>query len=225
MEDINIYTTRKQIIYSSNDVVSFKVEEEKIKIKYRKFGLAAYFPMSEEFASSFTDDFGNARYHDGKPASHEGIDIFAERNTPVISIEDCNIKKIGWNSFGGWRILLVSKDNLRTYYYAHMEEYAAGLQKYKDFSGKVYENPGIEVKAGEVIGYVGSSGSFTSNTPPGADTRTPPHIHFQIWVKNKGWFSDKETLINPYYCLKLLENNKYSQEIIQNKEKLEKEGL
>ena len=81
------------------------------------------------------------------------------------------------------------------------------------------------MKAGEIIGYVGSSGSFNSNTPPGSDTGTPPHLHFQLWVISKGWFSDKETLLNPYYCLKLLENNKYSEDIKLNDEKLEKEGL
>jgi len=156
-EDIDIYTTVKQTIYSSNDVVNFKVDDGRIKIKYRKFGLAAFFPIPEEYASSFTNDFGNARHHDGKPASHEGNDIFAKRNTPVISIENCMIRKIGWNSFGGWRLLLESKDGLRTYYYAHLENYSENIQKYKDSTGKVYENPGIEVKAGEIIGYVGSS--------------------------------------------------------------------
>ena len=224
-EDIDLYSDRTVTIYSSNDVVSYKVDESNIKIKYQKFGLIAYFPIPQEYTASFTNDFGNTRQHDGKPASHEGNDIFAERNTPLISIEDCNIRKIGWNSFGGWRIQLESKDGLRTYYYAHMEDYAANLQRYKDFSGRVYENPGIEVKTGEVIGYVGSSGSFDSNTPPEVDTGTQPHLHFQLWVKTKGWFFDKETLLNPYYCLKLLENNKYSEEIKQNNEKLAKEGL
>lgn len=224
-EDIDLYSTRIVTIYSSNDVVSYKVDESRIKIKYQIFGLKAYFTIPQEYTASFTNDFGNARVHDGKPASHEGNDIFAERNTPLISIEDCTVKKIGWNSFGGWRIQLESKDGLRTYYYAHMEDYATNLQRYKDLSGRVYENPGIEVKAGEVIGYVGSSGSFNSNTPPGADTGTRPHLHFQLWVKTKGWFFDKETLVNPYYCLKLLENNKYCEEIKKNNEKLAKEGL
>ena len=223
--DIDIYSSSTVTIYSSNDIVYYKVDGSRIKIKYQKLDLKAYFPIPEEYNANFTNDFGYARVHDGKPASHEGNDIFAERNTPIISIEDCIVEKIGWNSFGGWRVLLESKDGLRTYYYAHMEDYAVNLQRYKDINGKVYENPGIEVKAGELIGYVGSSGSFNSSTPPGSDTGTQPHLHFQLWVKTKGWFLDKETLINPYYCLKLLENNKYSEEIKQNNEKLAKEGL
>jgi Membrane proteins related to metalloendopeptidases len=224
-KDIDIYSTSTTIIYSSNDVVSYKVDGGRIKIKYKKFGLKAYFPITKEYNTSFSNDFGNARVHDGKSASHEGNDIFAERNTPIIAVEDCIIRKIGWNSFGGWRILLESKDGLRIYYYAHMENYVENLQRYKDISGKVYENPGIEVEAGEIVGYVGSSGSFSSNSSPGADTGTQPHLHFQLWVKTKGWFFEKETLLNPYYCLKLLENNRYSDEIKQNSEKLAKEGL
>ena len=99
------------------------------------------------------------------------------------------------------------------------------MQNFKDATGKVVNNPGIYVKAGEVIGCVGSSGSSNSNTPPGADTGTPPHIHLQMWVVSKGWCSDKETLIDPYCCLKLLESNKYGEDVQMNKEKLDKEGL
>ena len=217
--------TSTRIIYSSNDVANYKIDSGLIKIKYRKYTLKACFPIPQEYSESFTNDFGSIRNNDGQQQGHEGNDIFAARNTPTISVEDCRIKKIGWNGLGGWRVLLESLDGLRQYYYARMENYADNLQKYKDMSGRVYENPGIEVKAGEIIGYVGSSGSFNSNTKPGADTGTPPHIHFQLWVVDKGWFSQKETLIDPYYCLKLLENSKYSDEMKRNKEKLQKEGL
>lgn len=217
--------TSTRIIYSGNDVVNYKVDNGLIKIKYRKYCLKAYFPIAKEYEASYSNDFGAGRTHNGKAASHEGNDIFAERNTPILAIEDCKIRKIGWNALGGWRILMESMDGLRVYYYAHMEDYADRLQKYKDSSGRIYENPGVKVKAGEVIGYVGSSGSFNSNTPPGADTGTPSHIHLQMWVISKGWFSQKETLINPYYCLKLLENNKYGKDVELNKEKLKEEGL
>jgi murein DD-endopeptidase MepM/ murein hydrolase activator NlpD len=214
-----------EVIYSTHDVVNFKEEAGVIKIKYQKYSLKAYFPIAKEYTANFSDDFGAGRTHDGDTASHEGNDIFADRNTPILAIEDCTIEKIGWNSLGGWRILLKSSDGDRKYYYAHMENYADNLQNFKDMSGKVVDNPGIEINVGEVIGYVGSSGSFISNTLPGADTGTAPHIHLQMWVVSKGWFSDKETLIDPYYCLKLLEMNKYGEDVRMNKEKLDKEGL
>ena len=87
------------------------------------------------------------------------------------------------------------------------------------------EYPGISVRAGEVVGYVGSSGSAKSNTPPGADTGTSPHIHLQMWVVSKGWFFEKKTLIDPYYSLTLLEGNKYGEHVRMSKQKLVEEGL
>jgi len=163
------------------------------------------FPIACQYKSSFSNDFGTGRVNDGQNEKHEGIDIFADRNTPILAVQDCKIIKIGWNGLGGWRILLESTDGLKEYYYAHMENYSSDLQKYKDFSGMVCENPGISVKVGEIIGYVGSSGGFYSNSPTRTDMGTSPHIHFQMWEKGKttsGSYS--ENLINPYYFLKNL---------------------
>jgi murein DD-endopeptidase MepM/ murein hydrolase activator NlpD len=202
------------VFYNTHDVVNYKVSGNSVKIKYKQFALKAYFPISGEYAFNYSDSFGNDRFNNGKHVGHEGIDIFADRNTPEIAVEDCVIKKIGWNGLGGWRILMDSADGVRQYYYAHMENYAPSLQQYKD--GKVHAVH-INVSAGEVIGYVGSSGGFSNNTPPGTDTGTPPHIHFQMWVKN---FSDELTLINPYNVLKLLESNK-NKLLIENTFELE----
>ena len=123
---------RTQVIYSSNDVVNFRETDNLIKIKYRKYSLKAYFPIAKEYEANFSDDFGASRTHNGKADTHEGNDIFAARNTPILAIEDSKIRKIGWNSFGGWTIQLVSNDGHREYYYAHMENYADSLQQYKD---------------------------------------------------------------------------------------------
>ena len=63
------------------------------------------------------------------------------------------------------------------YYYAHLDRYAPGLAE------------GRELKRGEVIGYVGSTG----NANPAA-----PHLHFAIFVlgPEKRWWQG--TAINPY---------------------------
>jgi hypothetical protein len=67
------------------------------------------------------------------------------------------------------------------FYYAHLEGYADGLAE------------GQQVKRGEVIGYVGTSG----NAPPHA-----PHLHFAIFRLNasKQWWVG--TPIDPYPVLK-----------------------
>jgi murein DD-endopeptidase MepM/ murein hydrolase activator NlpD len=55
----------------------------------------------------------------------------------------------------------------------------------------------ITVKAGEIVGYVGSSGGWYNSSPPGTDTGTTPHLHFQMWVNGE--------LTNPYSFLKSLQ--------------------
>lgn len=164
-----------------------------------------YFPIPSGSLENFSDSYGEDRYMDGIKQRHEGIDIFASRNTPLIAAEDAKIIKIGWNSLGGWRILLESLDGNRRYYYAHLEKYSKSLEKYMDMSGNVAD-PEIVVHAGDVLGYVGTSGSFVSDARPGTDTGTPPHLHFQLWFRQK----DKYILTNPYQFLRLIEENKFS---------------
>ena len=157
------------------------------------FKKKACFPIPKGWAYSFTNDFGTPRLTSTSKRSHEGNDIMAKRNTPIVAMEDCKIEIIGWNQLGGNRINMISLDGNRRYYFAHLESYQAGLRKESN------------VKQGEIVGYVGSSGYG----PPDSDTGAPPHLHIQIWVKCCSLSSGcKEQLINPYSILKLLEGNK-----------------
>lgn len=102
----------------------------------------------------FTDDWGGTRSAGatGGTGKHQGNDIFAPKGTPVVAVEDGQITKIGWNTYGGNRIWLNGK-----FYYAHLDSYARGMRV------------GATVKAGDVIGYVGNTGDART---------TPPHLHF-----------------------------------------------
>lgn len=156
-----------------------------------------YFPIPSGNVASFN-------YIDGKKRN-KGIDIFTGRNTPLIAIEDLKIIKIGRDSISGWMILLESLDGKRRYCYAHLEKYCESLEIYMDMTGVAAE-PEITVNAGDILGYAGRSGSSVSDSSAGTDTGTPPHLHFQLWLRQK----DKYILVNPYQFLKLLEVNKYS---------------
>lgn len=164
-----------------------------------------YFPIPSGKAASFSNTFDTNHYTAGEKHSHEGIDIFANRNTPLIAIEDLKVIKTGWDPIDGWQLLLESLDGNRRYYYAHLEKYCESLENYRDMTGAV-SDPEITVNAGDVVGYVGSSSGSASNSSPGADTGTPPHLHFQLWLRQK----DKFILVNPYQFLKLLEVNKFT---------------
>lgn len=90
---------------------------------------------------------------------HSALDILAPRGTPVVSADGGRIFKLRTNQLGGITVYALDPTERFVYYYAHLERYAAGLRE------------GQAVRAGEVIGYVGSTGNAPPNTP---------HLHFQL---------------------------------------------
>lgn len=107
-----------------------------------------FFPVASASAS-FTDSYGAPRADTG---SHYGTDIFAAKGTPVVAVESGTLSKVGWNTLGGWRLWLNGH-----FYYAHLNAYAPGIKE------------GAHVEAGQVLGYVGTTGDAKG---------TPPHLHF-----------------------------------------------
>jgi murein DD-endopeptidase MepM/ murein hydrolase activator NlpD len=91
--------------------------------------------------------------------SHRAIDILAPCGTPVLAANDGRIERLLHNRLGGHTIYQRDPARGFVYYYAHLQRYRAGLSE------------GDEVRRGEVIGYVGTSG----NAPPAT-----PHLHFAI---------------------------------------------
>ncbi|HUQ95742.1 MAG TPA: M23 family metallopeptidase [Bryobacteraceae bacterium] len=114
----------------------------------------------------------------GRP--HEAIDIMSPAGTPVRAVVSGTIRKLFLSKPGGITIYLVDKAGAYCYYYAHLERYAEGLRE------------GMEVKRGDVIAYVGSTGN--------ADPRAP-HLHFTIFEVEsvKEWWKGKP--VNPYPAL------------------------
>lgn len=88
---------------------------------------------------------------------HQGTDVFADRNTPLVAVVD-GLVKFSTNSLGGVVAYLEAPNGTR-YYYAHLEAYAPGVDS------------GSFVAGGTTIGFVGDSGNAKG---------TPPHVHFQI---------------------------------------------
>lgn len=110
-------------------------------------------PLPEQ---NLTDTWGAAR---SQGRSHEGIDIFAPRHTPIQSTTQGIVSKVGENNLGG-RVVVVVGPGGAGHYYAHLEDYA-------DIA------PNDWVNQGEVIGYVGDSGNAKG---------TPPHVHYGIYI-------------------------------------------
>jgi murein DD-endopeptidase MepM/ murein hydrolase activator NlpD len=128
----------------------------------------------EDLRSNFDELRGGSR-------RHEAIDILAPRNTPVFAVEDGTIARLFLSDAGGITIYQFDPTKSYVYYYAHLERYAARLEE------------GDQVKRGDVIGYVGTTG----NAP-----RDTPHLHFAIFkmtAERKWW---QGTAIDPYSVLK-----------------------
>jgi murein DD-endopeptidase MepM/ murein hydrolase activator NlpD len=106
-------------------------------------------------ATTFRDSWGEPR---GEGRTHTGTDMMAAAGTPLIAIESGVIYHPSWHWAGG-NGLYINGDSGDTWYYAHMQGYAAGI------------TGGVRVTAGQLVGYVGSTGNARS-----------PHLHIAYIV-------------------------------------------
>jgi peptidoglycan LD-endopeptidase LytH len=95
---------------------------------------------------------------DGGKRSHEGIDIFAPKLTPVIAAEDGYISAVRDGGLGGKTVWQRVRDMNISLYYAHLD--------------KQLVSDGDYVKKGDTIGLVGNTGNAK---------HTPAHLHFGVY--------------------------------------------
>lgn len=114
------------------------------------------------------DTWGEAR---SEGRTHEGVDIFAPRGTPVFAVADGYVLRTGSNNLGGIYVFTVGAGG-RRYYFAHLAAVADGL------------NRGDEVTTDTVLGFVGNTGNASA---------TPPHLHLGVYERGGP--------INPYPLL------------------------
>lgn len=93
----------------------------------------------------------------GTVRPHTGVDYAAPMGTPVMSIGDGTVVSAGWGG-GGGNTVKIRHNSVYSTAYLHLSRFAKGLKA------------GQRVRQGEVIGYVGSTG-----------TSTGPHLDFRVW--------------------------------------------
>lgn len=91
--------------------------------------------------------------------AHEGTDYAAPTGTPVRATSDGRVTRASRNGSYG-NIVIISHDNGFETRYAHLSRFADGMES------------GLKVRQGEVIGFVGATGSATG-----------PHLHYEV-LKN-----------------------------------------
>lgn len=112
--------------------------------------------------SRISSKFSKKRWHPilSKWRSHKGVDYAAARGTPVLAAGDGKVSFAGTkNGYG--HTVFIEHGNRYTTVYGHLHDYAKGM------------HTGTQVKQGEIIGYVGSSGMATG-----------PHLHYEFRVNN-----------------------------------------
>ena len=109
----------------------------------------------------FTSGFGDRRHPLLKyMRMHTGVDWAAPTGTPILAAGDGTVEQVGRQGGYGNYVRIRHANGYATAY-GHMSRYADGVA------------PGVSVKQGQIIGYVGSTGMSTG-----------PHCHFEVLVNN-----------------------------------------
>ncbi len=97
----------------------------------------------------------------GAGRGHQGVDLLAPTGTPIYAAQSCVVGYVGWSgAFGNLITLDCNLDGQQvTIKNAHLMD------------GGFAVSAGQHVAAGEVIGYMGSTGRSTA-----------PHLHLEVWV-------------------------------------------
>ena len=92
---------------------------------------------------------------------HFGTDYAAPKGTPIRAVADGTITKASYTS-GNGNFVKIKHDKVYETQYLHMCKFGPGIR------------PGVHVKQGQTIGYVGSTGLATG-----------PHVCFRFWKNGR----------------------------------------
>ncbi|AVJ31058.1 M23 family metallopeptidase [Achromobacter spanius] len=126
------------------------------RLSWQDAPLSLPVPVQGVAPRRLADTWGAAR---SGGRTHQGIDIFAKRGTPVLSATEGVVTRIGENTLGG-QVVWVMGPGRQMHYYAHLDGYA-DIRR------------GQLVAPGDVLGFVGNTGNAKG---------TPPHLHYGIYA-------------------------------------------
>lgn len=113
-------------------------------------------PVQNVAVGDIEPSFGAPRSGD---RTHDGIDIFAARGTPVQSTTRGVVLSVRESGMGGKQVWVIGPARER-HYYAHLDAWAEGLKE-RDVLAQ-----------GQLLGYVGDTGNARE---------TPPHLHYGVY--------------------------------------------
>lgn len=170
-----------------------EIPAEEIRLYGIFWGDLQYFPAAGrkevQGQQFFFENSWHARRTFQGERLHEGCDIFGREEKsgyyPILSMTDGIVEKVGWLPLGGYRIGIRSPGG-GYFYYAHLSSYAREFQT------------GEQIKAGEVLGFLGDTGYGEEGTAG----KFVPHLHLGIYVRTQ---TEEEHALNPYPVLQFLQ--------------------
>lgn len=137
--------------------------------KYRGFFDPEGRPMKRAFLkapvqySRISSRYNPRRFHPilKRYKGHFGTDYAAPYNTPIMAVADGTVTKASYTS-GNGNYVKIKHDGVYETQYLHMSRFAKGI------------TPGVRVRQGDIIGYVGSTGLATG-----------PHVCFRFWKNGR----------------------------------------
>lgn len=145
------------------------------------------FPVDGDY--EYEDNYGACRGTNCS-RSHEGIDIMADKMTPVVAVAPGTVGLIRDQREGNCCLLAIDHDDGWRTWYIHLNNDTPGTDDGLGWGFADGIARGVRVEAGQVVGYVGDSGN--------AET-TPPHLHFEL-IRPDG------IEVNPYPHLQAAES-------------------
>lgn len=123
----------------------------------------------------YTSEFGWRSHPITKKRQfHRGLDIMAQKGTPILAAADGIVSKVTKDRYLGRMIRIRHEARQMETVYGHLYKYVDGVRK------------GKAVKRGEVIAFVGNSGVSTG-----------PHLHYGVYhVKQKRWKNPKNYILD-----------------------------
>lgn len=153
------FETTEKMCYTLEKGIFYFLENEKLSSTERIFFLndKIQSPLPTGILSS---DYGlRISPITGKNLFHNGIDLAAKLNTPILACLTGTVVECGYSNVYGNYVVILHDNNIKSFY-AHLSSFACQ----KD----------TIVSTGEVIGYVGVTGLTTG-----------PHLHFEIYVSGE----------------------------------------
>ncbi len=151
-----------KFIHGGKEYYAIPYAQEEDKLRYWEYNGESLRKQLLKAPLKYTrisSKFSNARLHPVHKVyrPHHGVDYAAPSGTPVYSVADGTVIFAGWGGGGGNTLKIKHAGNLQTGY-LHLKSFAKGIKV------------GTKVSQGQLIGYVGSTG-----------TSTGPHLDYRIW--------------------------------------------